>query len=150
MTDERISNYNSHAVFLADIAQAIINGNKNVLDVNGVKEIISLYLLIPYMTESSLQTPNEKCIIPKLSGDFMPGIPFAELRNTISHSFVTTEEDVDDGSMHGKYLIFDDRLKTDRKEHSKKGYHGNCESILIEAVHTRIKEMIEEILNRSN
>ena len=146
MTDEKIKNYNSHAVFLADIAKAIIENNKNVLDVNGVKEIISLYLLIPYMTESTLKTPDEKCLIPKLSGDFLPGISFASLRNTISHSFVTTEEDKNDGSMHGKCLIFDDRLKEDRKLHSSKDYHSNAESLLIELVHKRIREMIDEIL----
>ena len=146
MTDEKIKNYNSHAVFLADIAKAIIDNNKNVLDVNGVKEIISLYLLIPYMTESTLQTPDEKCIIPKLSGDFMPGIPFSSLRDTISHSFITTEEDKKDGSMHGKFLIFDDRLVTERKLHSKKGNHSNAAPLLIESVHKRIEEMLDEIL----
>ncbi len=146
MTDERINNYNSHAKFLADIAKAIINNNKSVLDVNGVKEIIALYLLIPYMTESTLTTPDEKCVIPKLSGEFLPGISFAALRDTISHSFITTEECKNDGSMHGKFLIFDDRLTADRKIHSKKGFHSNAESLLTESVHNRIEEIIEEIL----
>ena len=143
MTEERINNYNSYATFLADIAQAIINGNKDVLDVNGVKEIISLYLLIPYMTNSTLQTPDEKCIFPKLAGDFMPGISYNDLRDTICHSFVTVEEDKNDGSIHGKRLI----LTVDRKIHSKKFFHGNTNYLLIESVHSRVKEMIKEINN---
>ena len=149
MTEERINNYNSHATFLADIAQAIISGNKMVLDVNGVKEIIALYLLIPYMTDETLQTPDEMCIIPKLKGDFMPGISYNNLRDTICHSFVTVEEDKNNGSDHGKRLIFDDRLIVDRRTHSQSGYHANTINILIEFVHSRIAEMIKEINNQS-
>ena len=59
MEDSSENKYNSHAKFLADIAIAILNGNKLVLDVNGVKEIIALYLLIPYIT-------------PLLSGEILP------------------------------------------------------------------------------
>lgn len=54
MTEKQVKNYNEHALFLADIAKAVLGGNRNVLDVNGVKEIIALYLMIPYMSSSTL------------------------------------------------------------------------------------------------
>ena len=120
MNKDSIEKFNSHAKFLADVALAILKGNKYVLDVNGVKEIIALYLLIPYITDSTLETPDEYCKIPKLEGNFIDNITLENLRNTIAHSFVTVEEMKNDGSEHGKYLIFDDRIVEDKKEHSKK------------------------------
>lgn len=54
MTEKQVKNYNEHALFLADIAKAVLGGNRNVLDVNGVKEIIALYWMIPYMSYSTL------------------------------------------------------------------------------------------------
>ena len=43
MAKDRIQNYSEHAKFLADIALAILNGNKSALDVNGVKKLL-LYI----------------------------------------------------------------------------------------------------------
>ena len=144
MNNERIQNYNGHAKFLADIAFAILTGNKNALDINGVKEIISLYLLIPYMTEQKLTTPGKECAIPSLYGAFLGEITYADLRNTICHSFVTVEEDMSDDD-HGKKLIFDDRIISDRKKHNKKGYHSEAYSIGIDTIHRRLMEMVNEI-----
>lgn len=56
------------------------------------------------MTKVTLETPDEKCVIPKITGPFYQDISFEDLRNTISHSFVTTEEDQCDGTNHGKRL----------------------------------------------
>ena len=143
MNEERIVQYNSHAKFLAEIATAILEDNKAILDVNGVKEIIALYLLIPYMT------PDEKCIIPKLKGDFVEGITLEDLRNTICHSFVTVEEDKGDSSVHGKTLILDDRVfYHSRKDHIELGEHSSACRILIEYTHKRLEELFNEILNR--
>ena len=147
MEKDRAQNYNEHATFLADIAKAILDGNKNVLDVNGVKEIIALYLMIPYMSDATLQTPGEKYIIPHLNGDFYHNIPFSELRNTICHSFVTVEEDNGDG-VHGKNLIFDDRIICDKKLHSQKGNHSEAYNIDIVYVHKKLLEMVDEIIMR--
>ncbi len=137
MEKDRVQNYNEHATFMADIAKAVLEGNKNVLDVNGVKEIIVLYLLIPYMSENTLQTPGEKYVIPHIRGAFVEDIQFEELRNTICHSFVTVEENTGDG-YHGKNLIFDDRIITDKKIHSKKGNHGEAYFINIETISKRL------------
>jgi len=150
MNEDRIQNYNEHAKFLADIAQAILDGNKAVLDINGVKEIIALYLLIPYMSEETLETPDDKCVIPKISGEFVAGVSYSELRNAISHSFVTVEEDKHDGSMHGKYLIFDDRVSCNRKIHSQKGHHGETYNIMIDYAHEKLLQMINEIIELDN
>ncbi len=147
MTKDKIQNYNEHAKFLAEIAQAILEGNKSVLDISGVKEMIALYLLIPYMSEQTLETPGDKYVIPKIKGEFVEGISYSELRNTISHSFVTVEEDKNDGTMHGKYLIFDDRIICNRNEHNKKGVHSEAYNITIDQVNKKLLEMIKKIIS---
>ena len=146
MTDERIANYNDHAKFMADIAISILNGNKNVLDVNGVKEIIALYLLIPYITPDKLTTPGEKCVIPNISGDFCKGVSLEDLRNAICHSFVTAEENLHDGTIYGKRLIIDDRaLYHNRKSHAVLGTHSTAANIMIDDAHKRLVELFTEI-----
>lgn len=148
MTEERIDNYNDHAKFMADIAISILNGNTNVLEVNGVKEIIALYLLIPYMTPDKLTTPDGKCIIPNVSGDFCNGISLEDLRNAICHSFVTVEEDNDDGTIHGKRLIVDDRaLHHSRRSHADLGAHSTAANLMINDAHKRLVELFTEIKN---
>ena len=44
---------------MAEIALNILQGNKNTLDATGAKEIIALYLMIPYMTKSRLDAPRQ-------------------------------------------------------------------------------------------
>ena len=147
MNDKSIMQYNSHAKFLADIAMAILNGNKAVLDVNGIKEIIALYLLIPYITPNTLVTPDEKCVIPKLAGSFSDTITLEDLRNTICHSFVTVEKDTGDGTVHGKTLILDDRVfYHNRKEHAELGIHESACRIPIDYTHDRLIELFKTIL----
>lgn len=146
MENEKAKNYNSHAKFMADIALAILNGNKSILDINGVKEIIALYLLIPYITPDTLQTPGSDYIIPKITGDFCGGISLEDLRNAICHSFVTTEKDLNDGSLHGKVLIFDDRVvHHNRKSHNDLGVHDSAHFVLTSTVHSRLLELFEKI-----
>lgn len=148
MTEEKIANYNSHAKFMADIAMSILNGNEGVLNVNGVKEIISLYLLVPYITPDKLTTPDEKCVIPNISGYFCDGISLEDLRNAICHSFVTVEENRNDGTIHGKCLIVDDRvLFHNRKSHADMGMHSTATNIMIEDAHNRLVELFTEIRN---
>ena len=149
MTEERIANYNDHAKFLADTAKEILRGNKAVLDVKGVKEILALYLLIPYITPDTLMTPDEKCVIPKLNGDFSDDITLEDLRNTICHSFVTVEEDNGDGSIHGNTLILDDRvIYHNRKTHAGLGAHSSAYRIPIDYTHKRLTELFGEVLRR--
>ena len=145
MEDRSVSNYNSHAKFLADIATAVLKGNKDVLDVNGVKEIIALYLLVPYITPSTLKTPSEKHVIPHLDGFFINNVKLTDLRDSICHSFVTIEEDEHDDSSHGKYLIFDDRTILSRKDHDLQGAHSTAYRILKNVVHDKLVELFDRI-----
>ena len=146
MTNDQIIKFNEHSKFLADIARAVLEDNKNVLDVNGVKEIIALYLMMPYMTPDTLTTPDDKCVIPKVVGDFCSGVRIEDLRHAMGHSFVTVEEDKNDGSLHGKVLIFDDRaMYQKRKDHADLGKHGSTISIKIDYVHKRLLELLDEI-----
>ena len=144
----RKDNYNSHAKFLADIAVAVLNGNQAVLNVNGVKEIIALYLLIPYITPDKLLTPGDDYCIPNLDGEFCDGIQLKDLRNTLCHSFVTIEEDLNDGTNHGKCLIFDDRIMQNRNMHAKLGNHSSAYSINRDKVHRRLEELFQEVLSQ--
>ena len=119
--------YNNHSTNLADIALAILNGNKDALDINGTKEIVALYLMIPYMSKDVLDPPDDLSFIPKITGRFSKDISFNDLKDTIAHSFVTVEEDDgDSNSRHGKMLCFDDRIICDKKEHSKKRPSRKC------------------------
>ena len=136
--------FNEHAKYLAHIANAILNGKTKIFDVDGVKEIIALYLLIPYMSEETLETPDEECQIPKLKGNFTDGIPtdgfsisFSDLRNTIAHSVVMADN---------KKLFFDDRVKCKRKEHDKKEHHGDAVIIPINLAHNKLLEMASQII----
>lgn len=141
--------YNSHAKLLADTAVEILKGNKNVLDVKGIKEIVALYLLIPYITPDTLTPPDEKCFIPKVTGDFSGEITLEDLRNTICHSFVTVEKDKGDGSIHGNTLVLDDRaLYNSRKSHADLGVHESACRIPIEYVHRRLMELFDEVLKK--
>lgn len=150
--DEIISrkdNYNSHAKFLADIAINILKGNHAVLNVNGVKEIIALYLLIPYITPDKLLTPGDGYQIPSLEGEFCEGIKLKDLRDALCHSFVTIEEDLNDGTLHGKRLVFDDRIAHNRKEHESLGYHSSAYCIFRDYAHKRLEELFNEVLRQN-
>ena len=143
-------NYNSHAKFMADIALAILGGNKNVLDVNGVKEIISLYLLIPYIDkgkDGQLETPGPNYVVPKVTGNFCDDIKLENLRDALCHSFITTQENKNDGTIHGKYLILDDRAKYNRKEHDKLTCKSGTVCIDTNYSHKKLVELFNEIIN---
>jgi len=142
-----INNFNDHAKKLAKIGLQLINGNKSILEENGVKEIIALYLLIPYITDSTLQVPEPTALhkIPKLEGTFVEEIKLNNLRNAISHSFVTTEE-VKDGNKD-TYILFDDRILYTRNEHDTIGDPNMFYGIKTEDLTDRIKELLEEVID---
>ena len=147
MSNKNSEKYNSHAKFMAEIAVAVLNWNKNVLDVNWVKEIIALYLLIPYITPDTLVTPWEDFVLPKLEGAFSDTVSLKNLRDSICHMFVTAEEKTNDWSGHGDYLIFDDRIFHDRCIHDKLWDISKTWNISINYVHQRLLELYNEILN---
>jgi hypothetical protein len=148
MVKSREQNYNEHAKFLADIALEVLRGNSLVLDINGVKEIIALYLLIPYATPQRLDTPGGKYKIPRVDGNFAPNIQLRDLRDAICHSFVTVEEDKNDGSRHGKQLIVDDRATLSRKNHDELEVKSKAVNIDIMYAHKKLEELFEEIIKQ--
>ena len=145
--EDIIKRYNEHAKFMADNAVEVLAGNKNVFDVNGVKEIIALYLLIPYITPSQLKTPGEGYIVPKITDNFSEAITLRNLRDAICHSFVTTEEKLNDGSGHGDYLILDDRAFYNRMEHEKLTTNSGTTKIRIDYTHKRLEEIFKQIID---
>lgn len=146
MNDEQVKRYNEHAKFLADIAIQLLNDNKNVLNVNGVKEIICLYLLIPYITPDKLETPDTNCVIPDLKGNFCTNVSLKDLRDAICHSFVTVEAEKNDGSLHGKYLILDDRAMLNRKEHDALTSNSKTTCIDIKYANKKLLELFKEVV----
>lgn len=141
MNKDAIEKYNSHAMFLAELAQATLDGNASIMEMNGVRQILALYLLIPYMTDSKLEKPDDACEIPTISGLFSKDIDFKDLRDAICHSFTTTEE-------AGDSLIIDDRATMKRKTHDRLGQHGSCIKIPIDYTDKRLREVIGGILQR--
>lgn len=100
---------------MADIAGAVLAAIKDVLDVDGVKEIITLYLI----TTSQLKTPGKGYIVPKITENFSEAITLKNLRDAICHSCVKTEEKLNAWSGHDDYLILDDRASYNRTEYEK-------------------------------
>lgn len=139
MKQERIKNYNDHAIFMAEIAQAILQDNKGVLDINGVKEIIALYLMIPYMTPYTLETPDARCFIPKIQKEILSGITNKDLRDTLCHSFVTVED-------KGSFLIIDDRAIEDREIHEGKGHHSTAQKVPIRDIYASLINITAQII----
>lgn len=127
---------------MAEIADCIINdkvplknggiiiGNDKAQYQVGVKEIIGLYLLIPYINNESnrLLYDNDHEQIGILSDDeiafndiYGRQIKIKDLRDTICHSFVSCE------APEGQEpcIIFDDRIFMTRSEHNR--YAGTAE-----------------------
>lgn len=145
MIKDRDSNFREHSIFLSEIAQNILNGNDKILSIPGVREIIALYLIIPYTTHSQLDAgmPSK---MPKLdlSKEFMNGINLRNLRDTICHSFVTVEE-----STEGKAgrIIIDDRAQMNRKMHNEQEIKTKSVVVDIQHARNKLNELHTEIIN---
>gem|GEM_PF-6934235 len=128
--------YFLHNVYMAEIADCIINNkvpltdeseikfSKNANYQHGVKEIIGLYLLIPYInndngmlkydtTHTQVSIFDEKEIVFYT----VDGIPiyYKNLRDTICHSFVSC----DTGVYCEPVIVFDDRIIMSKSDHDK-------------------------------
>ena len=149
---DSVIKYNGHAIFMSEIALAILNNNKSILDVKGVKELIATYLLIPYITRDQLDTPSVNNNIPQLdinevfqkamdeNGNICD-ITLDNLRNSICHSFLTVE-DRDNG-----YIVIDDRaIYSDRKSHANLTKKSLCQKIDIKSAETKLKELHSRVI----
>lgn len=125
-----------HNIYMAEIANLIINDqiplneDAKILYVNkslfqhGVKEIIGLYLLIPFINneDQQLKYDEEHSQISIYSDDDIAfkdikgrEVRIRDLRDTICHSFVSCDLKVASEPV----IVFDDRLIKSRVEHDK-------------------------------
>lgn len=145
MIKDRDENFREHSIFLSEIAQHILNGNNSILSIPGVPEIIAMYLIVPYTTNSQLDTgmPSK---MPKLdlSKEFMKGVDLRNLRDTICHSFVTVEESSEERL--GR-IIIDDRAQMNRNVHDKFKIETKGVFVDIQHAHNKLKELHSEIIN---
>jgi len=162
--------FNEHATFLSEIAVDLLNCNDICLHKTGVREIIALYLLIPYISKSQLKTPGENYVVPQLqitdvftdvikckNGNIKPEdlknddlkIPMTleNLRNTICHSAVFAQEN---SEKTRRELVIDCRSLYDKKpEHDTKGHHSDNVLVPVAIAHERLKELHNEVIGLS-
>lgn len=144
MSKDRDTNFKEHSIFLSEIAQNILNGNDRFLFTPGVREIIVLYLIIPYVTHDQLDygMPSKT---PKLdlSEEFLNGINLRNLRDSICHSFVTVE--ASSKERLGR-IIIDDRAQMNRKEHDKQEIKTKGVFIDILQAKKKLKELHSRVI----
>lgn len=145
MSKDRDTNFKEHSIFLSEIAQNILDGNDKFLLIPGVREIIALYLLIPYATHDQLDAgmPSK---MPKLdmSEEFINGVNLRNLRDAICHSFVTVEESTRERL--GR-IIVDDRAQMSRKIHNEQEFKALNVSLQIPQAHKKLRELHSKIIN---
>ena len=147
---ERTISYNHHAVTMSELAISILTGN-NPLDIKGVRELIGLYLLIPYITNSQLDKPDANHNIPKLDintvftkvinqDGSLSEMTLDRLRNAICHSFVAITDAGD--------LLVDDRASYDRKEHDALTDKGFCSRLESRRTRRRLVDLHHDVLEQ--
>jgi hypothetical protein len=145
MTKDRDTNFKEHSIFLSEIAENILIGNDSFLLIPGVRELIALYLLIPYATHDQLDAgmPSK---MPKLdlSDEFINGVNLRNLRDTICHSFATVEESNKDRL--GR-IIIDDRAQMTRKTHNAQEIKTLGIFLEIPQTHKKLRELHSKIIN---
>ncbi len=144
--NNRDNNFREHSIFLSEIAQNILDGNDTILSTEGVREIIALYLLIPYITKDQLETgmPSK---MPKidLSEEFLNGVKLENLRNAISHSFVTVEQS--NPNKLGRIIVDDRAQMNSRGEHNNLTVKTKVVTFEIKPTHEKLKELHLKVIN---
>lgn len=147
---ENILSYNNHATTMSQIAVNLLMG-ENPLEVKGVRELLAMYLLVPYITNSQLDTPDENYNIPKLDVNtvftkvqFKDGslsdMTLDRLRNALCHSFVALTDKGD--------LMLDDRASCDRKIHDSMTDKGFCNRLVLEKTRNKLLSLHREVLEQ--
>ena len=149
--DDAIS-YDEHAIFMSRLAIELLKGNIDILKAKGVKELIAMYLLIPYITNNQLDKPDENYYnIPKLDinsvftkvynkDNTLSEMTLDGIRNAICHSFVSLTE-------HGDILL-DDRASCDKKAHSAMIDKGFCNRLEIEKTSKKLLSLHMEVIKQ--
>ncbi|POY40179.1 hypothetical protein C3L50_05900 [Flavobacterium alvei] len=142
MYKDRETNFQEHSIFLSEIAKSILEGDLKILSIPGVSEIIALYLLIPYITNDQLDT-GMHLKIPQLdlNEEFINGVNLQNLRNALSHSFVSVEESTEKGI--GR-IIIDDRSQMNRKNHDEQ--ESKTKGVFIDII--KANEKLQELHNK--
>lgn len=148
---ENILSYNNHAVTMSQIAVSLLLG-ENPLNMKGVRELLAVYLLIPYITNSQLDKPDEHYNIPKLDikslftkvinkDGTLSEMTLDGLRNAICHSFVALTEKGD--------LLLDDRASfATRKAHDALDDKGFCNRLELDKTRNKLLLLHKQILQQ--
>lgn len=147
---ENILSYNNHAVTMSRIAISLLAG-ENPLNLRGVREILAMYLLVPYITNSQLDKPDELYNIPKLDinslftkviykDGSLKEMTLDNLRNAICHSFIALTEKGD--------LLLDDRASCDRKTHDGLDDKGFCNRLELEKTRNKLLTLHKQVLQQ--
>jgi len=147
---ENILSYNCHATTMSQIAVCLLMG-ENPLNVRGIRELIAMYMLIPYITNSQLDTPDKDYKIPKLDINkvftkvqFKDGslsdMTLGRLRDALCHSFVALTDKGD--------LMLDDRASCDRKTHDSMTDKGFFNRLVLDKTRNKLLSLHNEILKQ--
>lgn len=147
---ENIISYNNHAVTMAQIAVNLLEG-KNPLNGCGVRELLALYLLVPYITNKRLDVPAANYNVPQLDmktvltkvrfkNGSLSEVTLDNLRNALCHSFVALTEKGD--------IILDDRASLDRKTHDSLSDKGFCNRLEIGKTRNKLLALHKSILKQ--
>lgn len=136
---------------MSQIAVSLLLG-ENPLNMKGVRELLAVYLLIPYITNSQLDKPDEHYNIPKLNIKSLFGkvinkdgtlseMTLDGLRNAICHSFVALTEKGD--------LLLDDRASfATRKAHDALDDKGFCNRLELDKTRNKLLSLHKQILQQ--
>ena len=147
---ENITSYNNHAITMSNIAISLLMGG-NPLNIKGVRELLAMYLLVPYITKSQLETPSENYNIPKLDinslftkvinkDGTMSEMTLESLRNAICHSFMALTDKGD--------LMLDDRASLDRKAHEELEDKGFCNRLELAKTRSKLLSLHKQVIQQ--
>ena len=147
---ENITSYNNHAITMSNIAISLLMGD-NPLNIKGVRELLAMYLLVPYITKSQLETPSENYNIPKLDinslftkvinkDGTMSEMTLDGIRNTICHSFMALTDKGD--------LMLDDRASLDRKAHDELEDKGFCNRLELAKTRSKLLSLHKQVIQQ--
>ena len=144
--------YNEHAILMSKIAINLLTENIDILNKKGIKELISMYLLIPYITNKQLDKPDEKYYnIPKLDinsifakvkheDNSVTEATLDAIRNALCHSFVSLTDQGD--------ILLDDRASYDRNTHNSLTDKGFCNRFEIKKTRQRLLTLHMDVIKQ--
>lgn len=147
---ENILSYNNHAITMSWIAVSLLSGG-NPLNLRGVRELLAMYLLVPYITNKQLDTPDEMYNIPKLDinslftkvinkDGSLSEMTLENLRNAICHSFMALTDKGD--------LMIDDRASLSRNEHDSLTDKGSFNRLVLDKTRDKLMTLHKQVIQQ--